>query len=280
MIDEDRQDLAIAYVLGALDPRAEGTFEAALAEDAELRAFTNEMRDAAAGLAHTASRQLPPPELRERILSTIRAEAAAVTTPSISTRTSTTTTRVPEQKSGGVSILPWAIAAGFALSTGALWFERDQLRTEYEGLRKEAVVLRDKDTKGKERIAALNKEVDDLKKQDDLAQVRIASLTSKLEPFANASAVIVWDAERHRGVVKLVNVPPPASGKDYQLWVIDEKRPEHPVSAGVVPMAAAGATRMPFTTTQPIEKAQMFAISVEPAGGMPKPTGDIVLTGN
>jgi anti-sigma-K factor RskA len=279
MIDEDRQDLAIAYVLGALDPRAEGAFEAALAEDAELRAFTDEMRDAAAGLAHTASRQLPPPELRERILSTIRAEAAAVTAPSMSTTPSTSTTPVPEQKSGGVSILPWAIAAGFALSTGALWFERDQLRTEYERLRKEAIVLRDKDSKGKERIAALNKEVDGLKKQDDLAQVRIASLTSKLKPFENASAVIVWDAEKHRGVVKLVNVPPPASGKDYQLWVIDEKKPEHPVSAGVVPMAE-GATRMPFTTTQPIEKAQMFAISLEPAGGMPKPTGDIVLAGN
>jgi anti-sigma-K factor RskA len=280
MIDEDRQDLAIAYVLGTLDPRAEGAFETSLAEDAELRAFTDELRDAAAGLAHTAPRQLPPPELRERILSTVRAEAAATTT-FMSAEPSTSTAPAPEQKSGGgTGILPWTIAAGFALSTAALWFERDQLRTDSVGLRKEAIELREKDAKAKGRIAALNKEVEDLKKQDDLAQVRIASLTSKLEPFANASAVIVWDAEKHRGVVKLVNVPPPASGKDYQLWVIDEKKPEHPVSAGVVPMAAEGATRMSFATTQPIEKAQMFAISIEPAGGMPKPTGDIVLTGN
>jgi anti-sigma-K factor RskA len=134
--------------------------------------------------------------------------------------------------------------------------------------------------KAKDRIAALTKDVEDLQKRDALAQVRIASLTSKLEPLKDASAVIVWDAEQHRGVVRLVNVPPPATGKDYQLWVIDESKPDHPVSAGVVPMATEGATRVSFATAQPIEKAHMFAISVEPAGGMPKPTGDIVMAGN
>jgi anti-sigma-K factor RskA len=280
MIDEDRQDLAAAYVMGALDPREEGAFEAALMDDAELRAFTDELREAAAGMAHTAPRQLPPPELRERILSTVRAEAAASAATMTSTTPSPSTAQAPEQKSGGVSILPWAIAAGLALSTGALWFERDQLRTDSDGLRKEAIELREKDSKSKERIAALNRNVAELQKRDALAQVRIASLNSKLESFKDASAVIVWDADKHRGVVRLVNVPMPASGKDYQLWVIDEKKPDQPVSAGVVPMAAQGATRMSFETAQPIEKAHMFAISVEPAGGMPKPTGDIVLAGN
>src|SRR5829696_8112139 len=122
MIDEDRQDLAVAYVLDGLEPGAAGAFQADLSRDPELRAFTDDLREAAASLAHSAPHQLPPPELRERVLSAIRAEAAAVASP--------LPARAPAPAAGGRNLLPWALAAGFALTTVALWFERDQLRAD------------------------------------------------------------------------------------------------------------------------------------------------------
>ena len=52
-----------------------------------------------------------------------------------------------------------------------------------------------------------------------------------------------------------------------------------PALAGLVPVNAEGIARVSFAPDHPISKADKFAISVEPAGGVPKATGPIVLLG-
>ncbi len=276
MIDEEHQDLAADYALNTLDPYKAGAFEAELAHNPELRALTEDLCEAAALLAHDAPRRLPRPELREQVLSSIRGEA--ISRPAQASAPAASPAAAPVQ-SGGVSILPWALAAGFALTTAALWFERDQLRTDSTNLRKEAIELREKAELNKGRIVALTKEVESLKGRDELARVRIATLSAQLAEYKNGTAVVVWDAEKQRGVVRLANLPHPEAGKDYQLWVIDPKYPK-PVSGGVVPTDPQGSARVSFTATEPIEQADKFAISVEPAGGSPSATGPIVFMGN
>jgi anti-sigma-K factor RskA len=108
--------------------------------------------------------------------------------------------------------------------------------------------------------------------------MKIAMLSAQVDAYAKTTAVVVWDAEKQQGVIKLVNLPKPESGKDYQLWVIDPKHPQ-PVSGGVLSVQAEGPTRVSFKPDQPVTKADKFAISVEPAGGMSKPTGNIVFMG-
>jgi anti-sigma-K factor RskA len=277
VIDETLQDLAAAYALNALDANAARAFEADLARNPELRAFTDELCEAAAALAHAAPRELPSPELRERVLSAVRAEAAVVS-PASPIKAAAPST--------GFNLLPWALAAGFAVTTAALWFERDQWRNESLALRQEAIALRERDAAAKTRIAGLSSQVEALRLEseefrtrDALAQVRIATLSAQVAAFAKGSAVIVWDPVKQRGIVRLANLPRPESGKDYQLWVIDPKYPQ-PVSGGVVPMDQNGSARVSFTTDHPIEKADKFAISVEPAGGVPNATGPIVLLGD
>ena len=138
MIDEHRQDLAAEYALDALDPESTRAFEAMLADDAELKALADELRETAATLAHAAPLQLPPPELRERILTHIRAEAQAGTPSTPSTFTpSTPSAPAPARSIGGRHMLPWALAAGFALTTSALWMERNQLQKETVALRQD-----------------------------------------------------------------------------------------------------------------------------------------------
>jgi anti-sigma-K factor RskA len=76
----------------------------------------------------------------------------------------------------------------------------------------------------------------------------------------------------------LDKLPPPAPGKDYQLWVIDPKNPQ-PVSAGILSVPKEGLIRTSFHPAAPVESAAAFAISVEKAGGAPKPEGQIILVG-
>jgi len=253
MIDEHHQDLAAEYALDALDPKAMRAFEALLASDPELKALADSLRETAATLAHNVPAQLPPPELRERILSRVRAEAQASTPAFTSPRM--TPANAPAQSSGGGNLLPWALAAGFAITTAAFWVERGQLQQDRDALLQERKEWQARDT---------------------LSKVKIATLSAQVEVYAKASAVIVWDPEKQRGVLKLANIPQPASGKDYQLWVIDPKYPQ-PVSGGVVTVDADGLAHVFFEPKKPISKSDKFAISVEPAGGMPEPTGPIVL---
>ena len=260
MIDEHRQDLAAEYALDSLDPGSAQAFEALLANDPELKSLSDSLRETAATLAHAVPSQLPPPELREKVLARIRGEAqGAAAEPSPAAVTSPVAAHAPAvPQSGGLGIIPWAIAAGLAITTAALWTERDQLRKE---------------------TVSLQKELREARQRDVLSKVKIATLAAQVDAYAKVGATVVWDPEKQRGVLKLTNVPQPESGKDYQLWVIDPKYPS-PVSGGVVPVGADGIARVSFTPEQPIRKAEKFAISVEPAGGVPKATGPIVFLGD
>jgi anti-sigma-K factor RskA len=249
MIDERLQDLAAEYALDALDPSAARAFEAELIRNPELRGLTDELREAAAALAHAAPRKLPSPELRERVMSSVRAEAAAAAPPHKVATPETSAAR---------TLLPWALAAGFAVTATALWFELGQWRSEALSSRREIVELRNRDT---------------------FAKIKIASLSAQVEAFTKSSAVIVWDAERQRGVIRLANLPRPEAGRDYQLWVIDPKYAD-PVNGGVVPVDEHGYARVSFTPDQPVRRADKFAISIEPTGGVPKATGPIVMLGD
>ena len=244
MIDEAKQDLAAEYVLGSLDAGAAGAFEAELRADAELRAFVDDLRECTAALAHAAPPVPLPPGLRERVLAGIRGEAKVAP--------------APVAQSSGLGLLPWAVAAGFAITAFAFWSERAELAKEVTALRSEALALRTRDV---------------------FSKMKIATLAAQNEAYAKGVAVVVWDAEKQQGIVKLANIPSIAAGKDYQLWIIDPKYPQ-PVSAGIVPVGADGIARVAFTPEHLIRSAEKFAISIERAGGAPAPGGPIVMLGN
>jgi anti-sigma-K factor RskA len=86
----------------------------------------------------------------------------------------------------------------------------------------------------------------------------------------NAEALVVWNNKDQKGLLQVSRLPPLAQGKDYQLWVIDEKK--GPVSAGVIPLEAGGTATYAFNTVSPIEVPKQFAISLEQKGGSPAPT--------
>ncbi|MEO7168567.1 MAG: anti-sigma factor [Spartobacteria bacterium] len=146
--------------------------------------------------------------------------------------------------------IPWAIAACLALTCSYLIAERIGLR---------------------HRITRLEE-------RDILSQVRIASLSSKIENAPDANAVVVWDEKKQRGVLRVTQLPRNAADRDYQLWLVDP-RYKNPVDGGVFHVTNDGTMRVPFKPSAPVRAAQAFAISLERKGGVTKAEGPIVLLG-
>lgn len=296
MIDEQQQDLAIEYLFGQLEGDAQREFEAWLQSDEEMRILVDELRETTAALALSAPQHQPPPHLRAKVLEIARGETVAPAAPA----------DAPAVSRFRPAWIPWAIAAGLAIVSFFLIAERNAARSAAEAVRAEqAKAIVDAEAIRAEaelirtqvagltgrlqlseaqsnayvgQIAELRDEITKLRSRDALAQVKIAALSSQVAQYAKAGVVIVWDPEEQRGVAKLANLPKPAAGKDYQLWVIDPKY-QDPVNGGILTVADAGPTLVAFKPDQAIEQADKFAISIEQTGGVPKAAGPIIFVG-
>lgn len=107
----------------------------------------------------------------------------------------------------------------------------------------------------------------------DEARVRELPLSGEAS-FVNASARVVVDRAGNQVLLLASELPPAPEGHTYQLWVIVSGAPR---SLGVFDADAGG--RALFVESGPLELNEDFsvAVSVEPAGGVPQPTGPIVL---
>jgi anti-sigma-K factor RskA len=150
-----------------------------------------------------------------------------------------------------ISWLPWAIAAALMIFAGFLAYDRAQIRLQLE----------------------------QAKKADPLAGTKFAALTPTTGVPAGATAVVAWEPDRQSGVVRVSGLPAAGSGKDYQLWAVDEDHKD-PVSAGIVRVDANGAASVRFKPVVEARRVKAFAISLEREGGAPKKEGPILLVGS
>ena len=72
------------------------------------------------------------------------------------------------------------------------------------------------------------------------------------------------------------NLPPLPAGRTYQLWVVTAQAP---ISAGFLTPDARGSVSEVFNTPPDIPQPVAMAVTIEPAGGMPAPTGEKYLVG-
>lgn len=146
--------------------------------------------------------------------------------------------------------IPWAIAASLVAACVLLAIDRERLSRH---------------------VAALEH-------RDLLAQTQIALLSSKLDSAPKARAVVVWDAQKQEGVLKLVDLPATAADRDYQLWMVDPQY-KQPVDAGVFGVDRNGTTKISFRPKAKVNSVDGFAVSLERKGGVPKAEGPMVLVG-
>jgi anti-sigma-K factor RskA len=278
MIDEPKQDLLVQYILGELDSATADKVRAELARDADLRDLARDLEEAFASLAYTAPPMAAPAELPQRILLTERRVRRGT---------------LPARDSKIISLaVPWALAACFAIACAVLSLEQARIKKDLISLQEKEITLQEKAAKAskaeseaskalvalQQKIAQSEKELAVVKEKNVLSDLKIATLKTQIAAYKGATAVVVWDKDQKNGVLQLDKLPPPAPGKDYQLWVIDPKKPQ-PVSAGILSVPKEGFIRTSFHPAAPVESAAAFAISVEKAGGAPKPEGQIILVG-
>jgi anti-sigma-K factor RskA len=135
-----------------------------------------------------------------------------------------------------------------------------------------------------QQIASLESEITSLRAtaEQQAALVRLLNqpesglvTLASLAPAPGASGKVLWDRREGKGYLWVSNLPADPQGKDYQLWAIADGKP---VSAGVF-SAENGSALIPLESL-PGEGVAAFAITLEPEGGVPAPSGDMVLLGN
>ena len=115
---------------------------------------------------------------------------------------------------------------------------------------------------------------------DRLASARIAVVRPTADGPAQAIGAAVWVTLDQRGLMVLEgvqNVSNPIT-QDYQLWLFEPNAPG-PISAGTFQTDARGAVRFQFNAGANVKAVDRFAVSIEPKGGQPRPTGKVVLVG-
>jgi anti-sigma-K factor RskA len=87
-----------------------------------------------------------------------------------------------------------------------------------------------------------------------------------------ASGRIIWN-EKAGGRLYVTGLPPAPPGKTYELWTIAGAAPR---PAGTFDVDPAGGAARPVAPADD-GPVKVFAVTLEPAGGVPAPTGPMVL---
>ena len=95
---------------------------------------------------------------------------------------------------------------------------------------------------------------------------------------AEATAMMFWDKTDNSWSFYAHNMPPLPAGKTYQIWLITPNNTK--ISAGTFTPAADSTVEVHATYALPHDALKSVAVSEEPAGGAPQPTGRIVILGS
>lgn len=106
-------------------------------------------------------------------------------------------------------------------------------------------------------------------------EVHVVELTStgRQPPTAR----MFWDRATNRWTFFVNRLPPARQGRTYQLWLVTANAK---ISAGTFAPDSSGRALVRAEYPLPANALQAVAVTEEPAGGVPQPTGTVVLAGN
>lgn len=116
--------------------------------------------------------------------------------------------------------------------------------------------------------------------QDELAALlrqpdaKVVTLSGS-DMAKQASALLLYNPTTQKIWLYSAHLPECPRGTAYQLWAIDQR----PVSVGTFHMDAGETSHLLVKRLPEFAKAKKFAVSLEPVGGRPQPTGPIYLIG-
>jgi anti-sigma-K factor RskA len=250
---ERHEELVAALAAGIASGADRAELDAHLREGcASCEELLIELRQAATAFAALVPAAAPPAALRRRILASLgpaRVPAPPVAAP--------------------VRVWP-VLAAAAALLAVAVGLDDARLRRQREDLRSQTAQLSGRLQTAETELAQRVLRARVLESDD----VRMLTLGGQ-GPQPKAQGRVFWSDRARRGVLVAGNLAPLPPDRQYELWVFLKGKP---VNAGVFDVDAQG--RALFESKDfPEAGAQNFAVTIEPRGGVPAPTGPIVLVG-
>ncbi len=249
------EELLPFYALDALTEEERKEVEAYLAKHPEARAQAEEMSRAANTLPATVSPVEPAPRTKAALMARLAADERARS--SVQIQPSPRVNRL-ESFFRSLSLAAAAIAIIWAI---ALNVQVIRLRSEIAKLNNALAAQSN----------SLNQIIQKLPQATPPTTITVALKGTKSQP--DAQGQLIADPGSQSAVLVVTGLPPLQPGKTYQVWLIGNA----PVSAGLLTVDANGQGVLIITSKESIGSFKSLGISVEPQGGSPQPTGDIVV---
>lgn len=240
--------MAAGYTLGSLEADELEIFGRHLGQCAECEAEVRSLTAAVEVLARSVPQQAPPPDLRERILSSARAATAEPENLTSPPRHPWANRRV---------WLPAAASLVIALGAG-IYGSHLHVETRLAALSERA------DLSEREIAAARRAAIDVRSALEVITAPDVTRIDLQGEGQAeNATARVLWS--RERGMVFAgADIPTPPAGTAHHVWLLTDRETVH---AGILPHPGPGVAI--FSTPRDIPLPVGAAVTIEPAGGTP-----------
>jgi anti-sigma-K factor RskA len=269
MVHEEYREMLSAHALAALDHESEHALNEHLSQCATCREELDQWNASAAALALAANPAEPSPRVRDRILDQIQAEAQNAQSESTSTVVAGPQVLPFKQPPRNVwqsigslgAIAAAVIFAALLVSLIMLWKQNREAHAELTKLSNETKTLQ-------EDLARKNKALQMLAAPG----TRMAEL-SATNMAPGASAKLAFDKNGH-AMLMAKGLPAAPRGKAYQLWYIVGNKP---MPGKVFTPDSAGNGVLEDQMPAVAMNSAVFAVTLEPASGMPTPTGAIFL---
>jgi len=295
-VDQDRfVELAPDYALGLLEGEDLEQFESHLAAGCEACELELARMDAVGDALAYAAPLVPAPDaLRDRVLGAVytdmeESKARAGQAPPIAAPTPVRPGPAVEMPKATYSPGPWpapehpvvmptapqegpgfwgrlapALAFAGVLAAALTGLYAYQLRQQLNLVRSDL-----------ERVTAENQEIARVMDVVGSPRLRVIALGGQTASPKSEGRVL-WSPESKKAVFYAYGLPKPPAGKDYQLWVIEAGTPR---SEGVFPVDERGQASHVLPDVPDPAGIGAFAVTLEPAGGLAQPSGEIFLAG-
>jgi anti-sigma-K factor RskA len=255
MSHETFETLAAVYALGALDGEDLAQFEAHLAEGCErCRTILRGSEQALARTALASPPAIPPPHVKEALLRRIE--------------------QTSPRAGGRGRWLRWAAGTAVAVIAAAA-FTGAYVAARYEAvlghMARETAAVKERVERSEAVLReqlALSRGTLELLRDPATRVVEMRGAG----PSPGATGRALWN-DTTGGQVFVAGLPQAPPGKAYELWTIGGPAPR---PAGVFQVDASGRA-VQRVAVPPDGPVKVFAVTLEPEGGAPAPTGPIVL---
>lgn len=275
----EHEEAVALYALGMLEDAERDRLEAHLADCDHCRRELALRRGEVVLLADTVEAEEPSPAVLEGLMARVEGGGAGAdgdATGSVATPPPATFPTAAETSNSTATRAAWGLALAAALLLAFLGWSLAVQRS-----------LRGDVERMAERNRALQSQLDQRLAELDGMRTRLASTRAALratsaEPVAvlaglegaiDARGRVYHDPATHAVLLAVDGLPEAPAGRVYQLWGIVDGRP---VPAGLFDTSADGGGHL-LTEAPEAGPVQVWAVTEEPAGGVPQPTGQMVL---